>query len=73
MENAAPRFRLNVGRPDRTARVVGGLVLLALALFAVGGFWAILFGLVGLVLIVTGAVGFCPLYRVLGLSTCRTG
>ena len=60
----------NVGTPDRVVRVV--LALLAL----VGAFLAgassalgIVLLVVAAVLVVTAAVGFCPLYRVLGMST----
>ena len=55
----------NEGTVDRAIRVVLGLGLLSL--FFIGPHtW---FGLVGLVPLVTGLVGFCPLYRVLGLNT----
>ncbi|HEY5373666.1 MAG TPA: DUF2892 domain-containing protein [Polyangiaceae bacterium] len=52
---------------DRIARVVLGLLLLALTVVGPKTLW----GLVGLVPLVTGVIGFCPLYRVLGISTCR--
>ncbi|MFO1072731.1 MAG: DUF2892 domain-containing protein [Geminicoccaceae bacterium] len=55
----------NVGTVDRALRVVVGLVLLALALFG-GHLW----GWIGLVPLATAAMGFCPAYRLLGLSTC---
>ena len=48
---------------------VGALVgALAIGIGSVGG---ILLLVVGGVLVVTAATGFCPLYRVLGLSTIR--
>jgi hypothetical protein len=56
----------NAGTLDRTIRIVLGLSLLALAF--VGPKTAI--GYVGLVPLLTGIVGFCPLYRLVGLSTC---
>ena len=55
----------NEGIADRAIRVVLGLGLLSLV-FIGPHTW---FGLVGLVPLVTGLVGFCPLYRVLGLNT----
>ncbi|MEK0081912.1 DUF2892 domain-containing protein [Benzoatithermus flavus] len=55
----------NVGTIDRVVRIVAGLVLLALALF--GGQW---WGWLGVVPLVTALAGFCPAYRLLGLSTC---
>lgn len=57
--------RLNVGNLDRALRLLAGLVLIGLAATGRIGLW----GYVGIVPIVTGAWGFCPLYRVLGLST----
>ena len=51
---------------DRGLRVVIGIVLLSLVVIGPKTLW----GLVGLVPLLTGLVGFCPLYRLLGLSTC---
>ena len=56
---------LNESSTDRVIRVVLGLVLLALVFVGPATPW----GWLGLVPLITGAVGFCPLYRVLGLST----
>jgi hypothetical protein len=56
---------LNEGTLDRAVRVVLGLALLALV-FVGPHTWMGLFGLIPLV---TGLVGFCPLYRLLGLRT----
>lgn len=55
----------NEGITDRIVRVVLGIVLLALV-FVGPKTWL---GLVGLVPLVTGLVGFCPLYRLLGMRT----
>lgn len=56
----------NEGTVDRTVRIVLGLALLSLTLFGP----KTLYGLVGVVPLLTGVVGFCPLYRVLGVRTC---
>lgn len=56
---------LNEGKIDRVARVVLGVALLALV-FAGPKTWIGWFGLIPLV---TGLVGFCPLYRLLGIRT----
>ena len=50
---------------DRVARVVLGLALLSLTVVGPKSLW----GLIGLVPLFTGAVGFCPLYRVFNFST----
>jgi Protein of unknown function (DUF2892) len=59
-------MKTNVGSIDRIARIVLGLVLLALAFTGTIGAW----GWIGVVPIATAALGFCPLYTVLGFSTC---
>ncbi|RPI13811.1 MAG: DUF2892 domain-containing protein [Lysobacterales bacterium] len=58
----------NVGGIDRTLRIVVGIALLALFFVLEGNarYW----GLVGLVPLATGLMRFCPLYSVIGLSTC---
>jgi hypothetical protein len=62
----------NVGAVDRAARVVIGLALLAYALklgMPETG-WNFV-GWLGLVPLVTALAGVCPLYSIIGLSTCR--
>ncbi len=56
----------NEGSLDRVIRVALGLALLSLTVIGPKS----LFGLLGLVPLLTGAAGFCPIYRVLGLRTC---
>lgn len=56
----------NEGRWDRNVRVVAGLGLLSLTVVGPQT-WL---GLLGLVPLVTGLWGFCPLYAVFGWSTC---
>ncbi len=57
----------NEGKIDRILRVVVGLGLLSLVVVGPQTLW----GLVGIVPLVTGAAGFCPAYKLVGLSTCR--
>jgi hypothetical protein len=61
-------MKSNVGGIDRALRIAGGLALIALAATGTVGPWAYL----GVVPLLTGAVGFCPVYPLLGLSTCPT-
>ena len=56
----------NEGTLDRTLRVIAGLAILSLTVFGPHTLW----GLVGAVPLLTGVVGFCPLYRLLGIRTC---
>lgn len=61
----------NEGRTDRIVRTLAGLALIAAwPLGLTTGVLAVAVGLIGVVLLVTGVVGFCPLYALLGLSTC---
>ena len=55
----------NVGTVDRALRIVVGLVLLALVFVGPKTLW----GLVGIVPLLTALVSFCPLYRLLGICT----
>jgi hypothetical protein len=65
-------MKLNEGPIDRIIRVVVGIALIALAaLGVVGGVWMYLAYVIGAVLLVTGVVGFCPLYALLKLSTVK--
>jgi hypothetical protein len=59
-------MKRNVGGIDRVLRIVLGLALLALTLTGAIGAW----GWIGLVPLATAAIGFCPLYTVLGFSSC---
>jgi len=54
---------------DRIARVVLGVVLLVVGFGVVGGSGGTVLGIVGLIPLVTGLVGFCPLYRVFRFRT----
>jgi hypothetical protein len=62
----------NVGSADRIVRVVVGLVLLALGIFAIaGGAWKWVLIIVGLVALVTGLSGRCGLYIPFKINTCK--
>lgn len=62
-------MKTNMGTIDRVLRLVVGLVLLYLAFTGAIGLW----GYIGIVPVVTALVGFCPLYRIIGIQTCGTG
>jgi NADH:ubiquinone oxidoreductase subunit 4 (subunit M) len=59
-------FKTNVGGIDRAFRVSAGLVLIGLAATGTVGVW----GFIGIVPLLTGAFGTCPLYAMVGLNTC---
>lgn len=62
-------FGNNVGGLDRAVRIVLGLVILALFFLYPQSEWRY-WALVGLIPLVTGLVGTCPLYSIFGISTC---
>ena len=64
-------MKRNESNQDRGIRAVVGIIALLIGLFAVGGFLRALLIIVGLFLVITAAVGFCPLYRLLGINTCK--
>ncbi|MBU3030451.1 YgaP family membrane protein [Paracoccus marinaquae] len=59
----------NVGRIDRALRIVIGLALIAgyLLFPEISYRWLLLIGFVPLL---TGLLGTCPLYRILGINSC---
>lgn len=59
-------MKINEGKADRILRVVIGLALIAAAATGSIGAW----GYLGVVAVATGLMGSCPLYSLLGLSTC---
>ncbi|WP_217351441.1 DUF2892 domain-containing protein [Aquisalimonas sp. 2447] len=61
-------FKCNMGTVDRAVRAVVGLVLISLVFVGPQTAW----GWIGLVPLATAALGFCPAYSPLGLSTCKT-
>ena len=60
------QMKTNEAGWDRMVRVIAGLVLIGLAATQTVGWW----GWLGIIPLATGAIGWCPLYTVLGLSTC---
>ena len=61
-------MKQNVGGIDKVVRIVLGLALLAAMLVVDGS--ARWLGLIGLVPLVTGLFGYCPLYSLFGISSC---
>jgi Inner membrane protein YgaP-like, transmembrane domain len=62
----------NVGKVDKVVRIVVGAALIALTF--VGPFTATLYpwGLIGIVPLATGLVGWCPAYSIFGIKTCKS-
>ncbi|PMS19828.1 DUF2892 domain-containing protein [Trinickia dabaoshanensis] len=59
----------NVGTIDRIIRIVVGVAVLSQPVLLQGSLrWL---GLIGLIPLVTGLVGWCPAYSLLGISSCE--
>jgi hypothetical protein len=59
-------MKTNEGTLDRTLRVIAGVVLIGLAATGTIGMW----GYIGVVPLLTGSLGLCPLYSLLGINSC---
>jgi hypothetical protein len=57
----------NVNTIDQVVRIVAGLVLISLVFIGPQTPW----GWVGIILLATGFMNFCPIYRALGISTIK--
>ena len=60
-------FKTNEGTIDRVLRVLVGLALIAIVFVGPQTPW----GWIGLVPLLTGLAGTCPLYSILGIRTCK--
>ena len=54
---------------DRVIRSIVGIVLLLVAFLAVTGAWQIVLWILGGILVLTAAIGICPLYLLFRIST----
>ncbi len=68
----------NVGTVDRFIRLIFGAILVVGPFVFASALWSgpvlsWLVPLIGLVLIATALFRFCPLYRLIGVNTCKTG
>lgn len=62
-------MKRNVGQIDRTIRIFAGLTLVGMAALGMYTPWTWL----GVVPLLTGLIGWCPPYALLGFNTCKTG
>ncbi|MCD4809743.1 MAG: DUF2892 domain-containing protein [Methanosarcinales archaeon] len=62
----------NEGTVDRVIRVILGSVLIIGPMqFGLSGVLAIIMMLIGLIMLITGIIGHCGLYTVIGINTLR--
>jgi hypothetical protein len=73
MERRCEMIRKNMGRLDRGLRLVAGLALVPIVLFALSGWLSVLGVAVIVILLVTSVTGFCPGYVPFGVSTLHEG
>ncbi len=60
-------MKTNVGSVDKTLRIVVGLILISLVFVGPQTPW----GWIGVIPLVTGLIGWCPLYNIIGVNTCK--
>jgi hypothetical protein len=62
-----------MGTSDKIIRIIVGLALFIYGLVTAPQGGSFIIGLIGVVLVVTALISFCPLYQLLGISTgCKT-
>ena len=66
---ASKAFPRNEHRVERVLRVVVGIAIMSLAFVGPRTNW----GFIGIIPIVTGLIGSCPLYTLFGINTCNLG
>ncbi len=64
---------MNESNTDRALRLVAGVALLILGFAVFSGVIGVVAIIVGAILTLTGAVGFCPIYALLKISTRKLG
>ncbi len=56
-----------MGSQDRLSRIVAGVILIGFALITGN-----VVGWLGVIPLITGIIGWCPIYKPLGIDTCKT-
>ncbi len=60
-------MKRNLGTVERVTRVVAGAMILSLMFVGPQSLW----GLLGIIPLVTGLIGYCAAYQMFGFSTCK--
>jgi len=60
-------FAKNLGSADRVIRLIVGIALIAMVFVGPHTPW----GWIGVILVATAFLSFCPIYRVFGIRTCK--
>ena len=64
-------MKKNEGNADRTVRLILAIVLAVVAYYMPGGAWQVIFYVLAAILLITSATGFCLLYQLMGINTCK--
>lgn len=65
-------MKCNVGAVERGIRIAMGVILFSIGYFGMLPAWgAVAAYLLGVVALMTGLFGYCPIYRVFGINTCE--
>lgn len=65
-------MKKNVGNADKAIRVLIAVVIAALYLYdVISGTTAYILMGAAIILLITSLINFCPLYRILGINTCK--
>lgn len=59
-------MNINVGSTDRMLRIIAGIIIIGLGIYY-QSWW----GIIGLIPLITGLFRVCPLYKMLGMNTCK--
>ena len=59
-------MNINIGKTEKYIRLALGAIIIG-----VGVFYQSWWGALGLIPLVTGAISFCPIWRLLGINTCK--
>jgi len=67
-------MKTNESPADRVIRAILGIILLAIGIYEAGSSMVlgVVLIIVGAIILITGITGFCALYSLLGISTCKT-
>ena len=64
-------FKQNLGTVDRVVRIALGVILAAISMLVLRGTASAIVGVAALIPLITGIVGFCPLYVPFKFSTVK--
>jgi mannose/fructose/N-acetylgalactosamine-specific phosphotransferase system component IID len=64
-------FEVNEGVLDRIIRGIVGVALIIISILLLESTLKIVIIVIGVIVLVTGLSGFCGLYKILGINTCK--